>query len=366
MSRSAVLSLLLGLLCFLSGPAFAQEDPEPAEPTGGADPVLKVAVSPFVPFAILDDEMPRGYSIDLWAGVAREMGVSYDLVEYAGVAEKLQALEQGEVDVVIGGVTLTSDREERFDFSLPCFRTGLDIMASTRHNNLAWSAVSSLFAPGRVGIIVGFIVLVVLSGHIIWGAERGRDAFNDRYIPGVFEGMYWAVVTASTVGYGDKAPARWWGRIVACAVIVISLPLFALFTAALTSSFTVQSLESSIRGPDDLAGRKVGVLAQTTSEAEAEELHADTVPFEKIDQAYEALHRGELEAVVYDAPNMQYYVENHGQGDLTLLGQVFETQHYGMVVREEDPRLESIDRALLRLEEAGETRRIRHAWFGSD
>lgn len=328
------------------------------------DRTVTVGISHFVPFAITDTPTPTGYSIDLWRGIARILGVNYTFRAYPNVADKLTALQRGEVDVVIGGVTITAEREALVDFSQPTFRTGLDIMVPAGSGGWSWAAISRVLSPGKLGIIIGFLLLIIISGHLVWLAERGKDAFDDKYIPGVFEGMYWAIVTASTVGYGDKAPVRWAGRAVASLVIIISLPMFALFTAELASSFTVQSMESAIRGPDDLAGKRVGVVRGTVSEDEAHALKADTRSFGRIDEAYAALAAHQLDAVVYDEPNMRYHVRHQGKGELALIGRLFKTQHYGIAVREEDPLLEQINRAMLTLRESGEDQRIRQQWFG--
>ncbi|MCB0074380.1 MAG: hypothetical protein KDE20_23100, partial [Caldilineaceae bacterium] len=49
--------------------------------------------------------------------------------------------------------------------------------------------------------LFGFLLLVILvAGHIIWLLERRRnDQFPQAYLPGVWEGIWWAAVTVTTV-----------------------------------------------------------------------------------------------------------------------------------------------------------------------
>ncbi|MEO0603252.1 MAG: transporter substrate-binding domain-containing protein, partial [Myxococcota bacterium] len=207
--------------------------------------------------------------------------------------------------------------------------------------------------------------------HLVWWAERGDDAFDDRYVPGVFEGMYWAIVTASTVGYGDKAPVRWTGRLVAAFVIVISLPMFAVFTAELASTLTVANLEGTIAGVEDLRGRRVGVVEGTTGERATMAVGGVLVPFPNPEMAAQALGEGTIEAVVHDAPNLADIAARRaaaagGEADVYVLGELFEPQRYGIALPQGSPRREILNRGLLSVQESGEWEAIRRRWFSGN
>jgi len=176
--------------------------------------------------------------------------------------------------------------------------------------------------------------------------------------------MYWAIVTASTVGYGDKAPLKWSGRVLAGLVIIVSLPMFCLFTAELTSTLSVQALRHDIRGPGDLLGRRVAVLEGTTSAQFMDRLDANLMTYVRIADAYNALIAGQVDAVVYDAPNMQYFAKNAGAGKVTVVGNPFMTQNFSLCVSQASPLREKINLQLLELRKTGEFERIRERWFG--
>lgn len=335
----------------------------PAAEAPAAQTKVRVAVSPFAPFILTEGEL-RGFSIDLWKRVADKMRVDYELVRYDGVNEKIASLEEGAVDVAIGGITFTPEREAALDFTHPVHEAGLSILARSDDEMSAFDKLKLALTSSKLGIILGFLLLIVIAGHLVWFAERGADAFSDRYSVGVLEGMYWAIVTASTVGYGDKAPVRWTGRVLAALLIVISLPMFALFTAELTSALTVNQINSRIQGPDDLHKVQVGVLAGTASALWVSERGLDGRRYDKIDEAYAALERGDIDAVVYDAPSLMYYAQTEGRGRVTTVGSVFAPQDLGMAVREGSPLRERINRALLQLIQEGEVARLKADWFG--
>ena len=85
--------------------------------------------------------------------------------------------------------------------------------------------------------------------------------------------MYWAIVTASTVGYGDTVPKKKAGKILACIVIIISLPFFGFFIAQMSAELTKIGMQSNIKCVEDLKGKTIGVVRHTTSEEWADKHH---------------------------------------------------------------------------------------------
>jgi voltage-gated potassium channel len=85
-------------------------------------------------------------------------------------------------------------------------------------------------------IIVATAVIVVVSGVAI-------RALDHREYASVWEGMWWALQTVTTVGYGDVTPESVSGRFVAGAVMLAGVALVAIVTAAVTSSFVARVQE---------------------------------------------------------------------------------------------------------------------------
>ena len=212
------------------------------------------------PFVMFTDKGPEGAAIDAWQVIAQKLGLESAFVECKNIADKLQESAAGAIDVAIGGISITEEREKQFDFTNAQFHTGLDILVRKGRDRPFLNLLSSLFSQEKIPLLLGMLILIVLAGHVVWLAERSTDrqetTFSRTYIPGVFEGMYWALVTASTIGYGDKVPHRWTGRLVAALVILISLPLFGFFIAQMSSDLTMQQLRTAERTPR--AGRFAG------------------------------------------------------------------------------------------------------------
>ena len=333
-----------------------------------SEPVLKVGISPFTPFVVLSKEGPAGFAIDFWKKLADLLGTKYEFVECTGVADKLQRLDEGRIDVAIGGITITEERETQFDFTQPTFRSGLDIMIRTDRDPGFFTLLGSLFEKNKLFIFLLLVLLIVIAGHVIWLAERSTKKwstnFNRNYYPGVLDGMYWALVTASTVGYGDLVPKKWIGKVLSSLLILLFLPLFGFLIATLSSDLTLHNLKGNIQGPEDLAGKKVGVIKGTTSDAYMREKQSLLFKFESADQMFKALLVKAVDAVVYDAPVLRYYANTTGKGKVEVIGNLFERQYYGIAVRQGSPLREEINRDLLALDESGDVAANMEKWFG--
>jgi len=83
-------------------------------------------------------------------------------------------------------------------------------------------------------IVVAWAIGVVVFGVV----ERLVD-------PGTFDnvwlGMWWAIQTVTTVGYGDVVPGSTAGKVIASFLMLGGLSLFAVVTGAITSAFVTQA-----------------------------------------------------------------------------------------------------------------------------
>ena len=96
-----------------------------------------------------------------------------------------------------------------------------------------------LAAPVSVRSAVNVIV-VVTAAVVVAGGVLMRVLDHDEY-PNIWRGMWWALQTVTTVGYGDVTPARLSGRIVAAFVMLQGIAFLAILVAAITSSFVARA-----------------------------------------------------------------------------------------------------------------------------
>ena len=91
-------------------------------------------------------------------------------------------------------------------------------------------AVERLSHRGGLGLVVGITVIIALSfGVLISVIEPG--------IGTPWDGVWWAFVTATTVGYGDISPESFSGRILAVVLMLFGIGLLGLFTGLVAAHF---------------------------------------------------------------------------------------------------------------------------------
>jgi len=90
---------------------------------------------------------------------------------------------------------------------------------------------ASLGRRGLLYVLGLFVLLIVMSGALISVAEPETVHGN------MWDGMWWAIVTATTVGYGDISPATLPGRAIAVALMLFGIGLTATLAASVAAFF---------------------------------------------------------------------------------------------------------------------------------
>jgi len=84
----------------------------------------------------------------------------------------------------------------------------------------------------------GLICVATISGLIILAGGAGLAMLEPQTVRGGFaDGVWWAIVTASTVGYGDIAPTTVGGRLIAVMLMLSGVGLVSTLAASITAYF---------------------------------------------------------------------------------------------------------------------------------
>ncbi|MBL3698561.1 transporter substrate-binding domain-containing protein [Leucobacter luti] len=126
---------------------------------------------------------------------------------------------------------------------------------------------------------------------------------------------------------------------------------------------------TDIREIGDLADRTVASrLGSAPLEYLAEHVPTATaLPYEQLDQVYLAVEGGTADAVLYDAPNVEYYISTTGKGKLKTVGGLLEAQEYGIAVAPgNDDLVDAVNAALAKIIDDGRYEQIYEEWFGGE
>lgn len=125
------------------------------------------------------------------------------------------------------------------------------------------------------------------------------------------------------------------------------------------SNDTVEAIEDlgGLTVASRLGSAPLDYLAENVPDAEA-------LPFEQLDQMYLAVEGGSADALLYDAPNVEYYIQTTDT-DLKVVGDLYEAQDYGIAVSQGNEDLvTAMNDALATLIENGTYAEIYQEWFG--
>ncbi len=342
----------------------SQAAPATAAAQPAAQGPLRVAIAPVAPFVIPQTATPEGFSIDIWNEVARRLHVDFAWRPVGTQPELLAAVQRGDADVAIAAITMTPTREKSVDFSLPYFDSGLQIMVRAQNDSsvmallqsVPWLAIAQL-----VAITVG---IVFILANLVWLMERKRDAnFQKPYWRSIGEGIWVTMLIIATGEHGERETPGIFKRILVPAMWLIGVVLIAQLTATVTSSQTVARLQSNIRGPDDLPGKKIGTVPGTIAAQYLMQRGLSYVDVTNANDGFRMLMNGDVQAIVYDAPTLQYWAARRGNGALTVVGPVFRPEKYGIAVANGSPLRKSINETLLAMYEDGTYEQIYGKWF---
>jgi len=349
--------IIVSMVLLFVGFAFAQ-------PKAGR---LRVATRLVRPFVYEQQGQLTGFSVELWQEIARQMNVQSEFVVKPTVKELLDAVKSKDAALGIAAISITADREVELDFSQPMFDAGLQILTPVQggRDTLVEAIMANLLSVTVLLYVLGVALILLLMAHLVWLFERRNAAgmlTHRTYFPGIFEACWWAASTLAT--QADQMPRAATARIIAVIWMFMSVVFIAYFTAAVTSSLTVQQLRGDINGPEDLPGKRVASIKGSTSVEYLRQHSVDPVEFAKIEEAYQALQDGQIEAVVYDAPVLLFYAAHEGKSKVQTVGAIFRKENYGIVFPSNSLYRKPVNEALLKLKENGIYDQLYTKWFG--
>ena len=348
--RKRAFLLLWGLLIGLatsgavSNRAFAQSASD--DNTSAADriEVMKVGVRHQPPFAIKTETSDGndwdGVSVQLWREVAEDLNIQYEWTEIAN-GDDIAQLQRGEVDIAIGAIA-TPEGEEQADFTQSYYVSSLGI-AQPRQRKLL-DIVGAVLSPRFLNICLWLSLLLLAVGAVVWAFERSqnKDMYSEKPVQGLWDSFWWACVTLTTIGYGDKAPVTIGGRAVAVLWMLVAIGLTSSLTATITS-VVAQDTIGTLSSPAALKSLKVGSIEGTNAADVLKRQEVSFQSFESPTSGLEAVDSGELDAFVYDEALMRYLNRNDLNNRLAISASNLQTSHRVFAMAEGASMLEPIN-----------------------
>jgi ABC-type amino acid transport substrate-binding protein len=308
----------------------------------------------------------EGLGIELWRRVAEKMGVQYELREYSSFGEVVEAVEKRELDVATV-LAVTKQREMVMDFSHPYLRSGSAIAVAVESTGPSWLRIAENLVSVDFLKVIGILILLWLTaGAFVWLFERSHNPamFGGGTVKGIGQGIWWAAVTMTTVGYGDKAPKSLGGRLVALVWMLASIILIAGFTATITTSLTVGELSGKVRGPRDLPNVRVGSLAESASLSFLSERGIAVLPFMNQRDGLQAVVDNRIDAFVHNELVLKYLLRTEFPARVQVLPGTFDHYYVSMGMPSGSQLREPLNRVLLEIMSGDDWLRMLESYLG--
>jgi len=290
----------------------------------------------------------EGVSVELWESIARSLGVHFIYKEY-DLKNLLQAIENGEVDLCISPLTVTSERLTRFNFTQPFYTSTISIAVKGQKKSFALLLLSNVFSLNFLKAILALVGVVFILGLLLWLAERKKNPQIAENFKGIGDGIWWAAVTMTTVGYGDKTPISPLGRGIALFWMFLSIIIISSLTASITTALTMERISTSIDNFQDLVEIRTATLEGSSTETYFWKKGAKTIGLKDIDEGMNKLVNDEIDAFVYDEPILRYVIQQKNlDKTVRIVEHQFNSQYYSFALPNNHYLLDLINPLLIK------------------
>lgn len=347
-------------------PAAAQEPAPEIVPQAEIAPQTQIGIFQSPPFVSGAPGRYEGMAIELWEMVSAELGLTPRYTAYPTLRELVAAVSSGEVDAAVTNLTITRRRAEAVSFSQPWYDSGMRIMVPDEGTSSFGSVVSGLRNAGHLRAYAWLVLVIVVSTILLTLFDRRFDKdFPRRWREGIAESFHHVMSIATTGKASRKNLFGWVGRIWSALWLVCGVAVVAYITSSVTSVMTAVSLEQQIDSLADLPGKTTGVIADSSAEDYLAELGIATRPYKDLDAAVAALKSGRVDAIVGDAPVLEYHAHHNPDDEMTVVGSLFHPDKYGFAFPHESALARQVTLKILAMRESGELEELRLKYFGS-
>ena len=320
------------------------------------------------PFVIKNsDGNLTGISFELWNRISDKLNLDYEIKIY-DLKGLIKAVSDNEVDIAISPLTITAEREKILDFTHAYTTTGLSIAIENNPKSNILNILRNVFSKEFLSVVLIIFMVLLMVGFLVWIFERkkNQEQFGDGITKGLGSSFWWAAVTMTTVGYGDKAPKTTGGRIIALVWMFAGLIMISGFTAAIASALTVDQLDFDIKGINDLHNVRVGTVKNSSSEEFLKENGINYVTVKSVTKGMKSISEDKIDAFVYDAPILKYFVKSHNiSNQIKVLPVIINPISYGFALPSGSKLRESVNRVLLKEIRSKEWSTIIKSYLGS-
>lgn len=329
--------------------------------------LLPVKVGYYIspPFMMTVDHQLTGMAFDLWENIAKKNNYVSQYVEYPTADALLKAIKTKAIDIAVTNITVTKERAHDMDFTFPWYDAGLGIMITVNTNRNVWyDFFADLVDAGHVRLYILLVAIIIIATVILTIIDRKIDtAFTPKWSEGLAESFYHVMSIVTTGKTTHKLLFGSIGRVIAAIWMVCGMAVIAFITSSITSTMTTQNLQDSIHNVDGLFGKNVGVRSGSEAERYLRSKGMDTTGYAHLIDAAMAMKKGEIRAIVADAPSLEYYIATHPYAGFKLIRETFHPEKFGFALPPESRLTRTITTGIIESHENKKLIELKKKYF---
>ncbi|MDJ0844074.1 transporter substrate-binding domain-containing protein [Crocosphaera sp.] len=310
-----------------------------------------------------------GISIELWDELATALNLKYELIYNDSVTQTLEKLANQEIDIAMGGITVTKNNIRRFDFTQPVHEDKISVLVPLQSPTL-WTIIQPFFGWAFLSSIILIGLCLFIVGNLLWLAEHryNSEQFPKNYFRGVREGVWCALTTFSTVGYGDRYPVTNLGRFIAGSWMLISLAAVTTLTAGIATTlalaFSAQPSQN-LQSPSDLKGVRLVTISGSKAVQWGQYYQGRMVEVDNLSDGIQQLESNQVDGVLHSRLALEYYLYENPQAPFRVVNFDIGTQNYSIALTQDHPLTEKLNEQILSIEMKLRFEKIKDTWFKS-
>lgn len=277
--------------------------------TAAASNAIKAGYFSNPPFVYLEEGVLKGVNVELWNEQAETQLYQTTFVPFENEQALKQAIAMDSVEVGINAFSLNEGLIKNHQISVPTHINPIGVATKYDFKHRSWfNAMLEIvsFDFIKVAVIVG--VVIFLFGFLMWLAEKSKNSNHfDNSRKGLVDSFWWSAVTMTTVGYGDKYPVTFSGKVIALVWMFTAMIIISSLTAGITMILTVSNLSSGITTVEDLSKLDVGVVKNDNADEFISE-YISPYRYETIEKAMIALDNEKIDALVHNQAQLTYFI----------------------------------------------------------